>query len=410
MDFRDGGQKGDDTGGATDTAAVAHDWSVVGEAASQRVGDGGLLVLDLDDGGSGLGMHGLVIGAPAAEGGSGAVAVHLAPESERAVPFSAGYALIRGAEGEGLGSAVVLLQDPVLGPSLAIGATNAEGSSGTESGAVAIVSQAVVEGPIPLPALESSRVRGSRWHGDFGASLATADVDGDGRSDLIVGAPKESFEAGRVYLFTADEVAASADSGDATGQAGDMAAFDFLGTSVAAGGDVDGDGIDDVVVGAPGFDADGNRSGEGGCAVLSGAAWAAAGEVSTRDFAMAFVVGDGEDDRLGDGAHSLALADTDGDDRADLLVGVPSADRSVTDGGGAALFSGGSLAGTLAISEAGLVLGGTGEAGSSVGALFGANGGSLLFIGAPLADGQGRRLRLYVADALVSDADVGHDD
>ncbi len=85
----------------------------------------------------------------------------------------------------------------------------------------------------------------------FGLSVATAgDVNGDGHSDVIVGAPFNDtggLSAGRVYIYfggaSMDNVADVLLTG--------AAANDLFGNSVATAGDVNGDGYSDVIVGAP---------------------------------------------------------------------------------------------------------------------------------------------------------------
>jgi hypothetical protein len=85
----------------------------------------------------------------------------------------------------------------------------------------------------------------------FGSSVATAgDVNGDGFSDVIVGAylyDNGEVNEGRafVYLGSASGLSTSVDWTAESDQSG--AAFGF---SVASAGDVDGDGFDDVIVGA----------------------------------------------------------------------------------------------------------------------------------------------------------------
>ncbi len=89
----------------------------------------------------------------------------------------------------------------------------------------------------------------------FGHSVAEGgDVNGDGYADIVVGAPLADNPAA-----TTDEGIAFVLRGSATGING--AALDQLepnvagylhGTSVSGGGDVDGDGYSDVLVGAPG--------------------------------------------------------------------------------------------------------------------------------------------------------------
>src|SRR6185295_9829238 len=92
----------------------------------------------------------------------------------------------------------------------------------------------------------------------MGASLAGADVNGDGYSDLIVGANSyDHGEAGEGAVF----VYLGGPSGIATGDpltAATLLESDqadaHLGSSVACAGDVNGDGYEDVIVAAPDYD------------------------------------------------------------------------------------------------------------------------------------------------------------
>jgi hypothetical protein len=78
----------------------------------------------------------------------------------------------------------------------------------------------------------------------------TPDVNGDGLSDVVVGAPETGKYAGAAYVYIAGSGGLSSTPVPLTSPAG--GATDLFGTSVASAGDVNGDGFADVIVGAPG--------------------------------------------------------------------------------------------------------------------------------------------------------------
>ena len=88
----------------------------------------------------------------------------------------------------------------------------------------------------------------------FGASVAGAgDLDGDGYDDLIIGAyvdEEGGLYAGAAYVYYGSSVGVDA-SRETKLIASDSSTGQYFGTDVAAAGDVDGDGYDDVIVGAP---------------------------------------------------------------------------------------------------------------------------------------------------------------
>ncbi|MBL0921845.1 MAG: FG-GAP repeat protein, partial [Phycisphaerales bacterium] len=158
---------------------------------------------------------------------------------------------------------------------------------------------------------------------ELGFSVSGAgDVNGDGFADLIVGArfdDNNGLNSGSARLICGA-------TGGTLRTFNGVAANDFLGYSVSGAGDVNGDGFDDVIVGAPFQDNNGSNS---------GSAWvfcgATGGVLHTFD-------GDSSGDSLGWSVSGAG--DVNGDGFADLIAGARTDDNNGPESGIARVFCG----------------------------------------------------------------------
>jgi hypothetical protein len=165
----------------------------------------------------------------------------------------------------------------------------------------------------------------------FGSGLASlGDLDGDGIGDLAVGAAGDDdgfADAGAVWiLFLEADGSVRAQrkiSATSGGLVGPLAPNDLFGRSVASLGDLDGDGVVDLAVGAPVFETGG---------ATPGAVWvlflASDGSVAREVEIGAGAGGFGGTLASGDrfGAGLAAIGDLDDDGVVDLAVGAPRDD------------------------------------------------------------------------------------
>jgi hypothetical protein len=204
----------------------------------------------------------------------------------------------------------------------------------------------------------------------FGEAVGAGDISGDGRADIIVGAPTEdvggSTTQGRAYVF--DGVTGAPIFALDTPNPGPSANF---GSAVAAG-DVNGDGRPDIIVGAAGQCVSGPppACAAGQVFVFDGTTGTL---IRTLDTPNPFHNG-----RFGE---SVASGDLNGDGRADIVVGAPG---EFSNQGRVYIFNG--VTGGLMSTHFGIPICNLGHVACSFGFSVAVVGPTTILVGSPLDD------------------------
>jgi len=283
-------------------------WSVEGGTADAQLGASVALAGDVD----GDGYADVLIGAPGfSEGETGEGEVQLYSGAATGLSATAVWTQTLNQAGAHLGAAVSGAGD-VNGDGysdILVGAPGYSHPEVNEGGAFAFHGH--VDSPNPTYDWTASRGQTTE---QFGIVVGSAgDVNGDGYDDVIVGAPlydggQEDEGRALVYYGSPNGLPAAASwsyESDRT--------YARFGAAVSTAGDANGDGYDEVVIGAP--NDTGSLSADGRAYVFFGQS------NGLKTYYSWYIQGDQQFERLG---LSVACAgDVNGDGYSDLIVGAP---------------------------------------------------------------------------------------
>ena len=213
------------------------------------------------------------------------------------------------------------------------------------------------------PGLEDTavtRIFGDDYNDLSGWVIATGDFNGDGYDDVVSGAPEafvdndKTGEAFIVYgsnnVHNTAAIDLDASPPVITRIQGAQAGASDLAHSLDVG-DVNGDGYDDVILGAPFGDAP-DLLDSGITYVVYGSSAIAATEIINVGSEATQIHGEASYDRAG---HSVASGDVNGDGYDDVIIGAPFADPPSQDGAGKTyvVYGASDLSNTLTITLSG---------------------------------------------------------
>jgi hypothetical protein len=247
-----------------------------------------------------------------------------------------------------------------------LGAPGMKGYESSPGAAFVVFGKAgTVSSVLELADLDGSngfRIAGTTANEHVGTSVSSAgDINNDGYADLIIGGGQTGEGPGTTYLVYGKASGFPSllelSSLDGTNGFSILAptGAKFAGFAVHSAGDVNGDGIADIVIGAPGTDGFGAASGSGAAYVVFGKEGGFGSSISlgsltgSNGFKIAGAAsGDGA------GVSVAAAGDVNADGYDDIIVGAPGSDRTFTDGGSAYVIYGKSAAFASSISLASL--------------------------------------------------------
>lgn len=178
-------------------------------------------------------------------------------------------------------------------------------------------------------------IDGQQTSGAFGKTIAlVGDTDGDGASELLVGANGEGGGGGTMYLFDGASLSGALTTADALASWSETESSAHLGgyRAISAPGDLDGDGLADLLFAAAESNSNGDDAGKA-YLMYGGAAWSGAMDLDAADWTLVGSV----NDQLG---ARLTTGDFDGDGISDIVVAAPGASDSNRESGTVSVFYG----------------------------------------------------------------------
>jgi len=165
-------------------------------------------------------------------------------------------------------------------------------------------------------------IEGDSTDDEVGFSVSTGDVDADGIPDIIIGAPGQDSQGGRAHAVLGADLTSGTHSLSTVSHVSYTGAtvFGQAGHSVASGYDIDGDGADDIAVGGPEDSAGGDEAGEA-YLIMSGQS----GSRALADAAVRFT-GSSTEDSTG---AAVGLGDFNGDGLGDAVFSAPGKDDTL---------------------------------------------------------------------------------
>jgi len=215
-----------------------------------------------------------------------------------------------------------------------------------------LLPSAVVDFDVAVGSLGETRLVGTTTNWLLGDRTAMGDINGDGYDDLAISSIPFDSNTGIVYVVPGSPSLAGQEL-DFTGAVGSfgetriqgVAAGDEFGSGLAIG-DATGDGYEDLLVGAPGYDFP-SRTSAGHAVFFRGGSAFPTGSVTLSSPSGTYgemrIVGDSGPDGCG---TSVGLADVNGDGLRDLLLGSTSHFDSGTVAGDISIIYGSASLGT----------------------------------------------------------------